>query len=76
MKKEEENLEIEWKEAPLYMSCKDIIKLGFKKNTIYKWFHSKDFPTVIKQGGYRVNKYKLKNWLENMEESTWNEVDF
>lgn len=62
-----EQTEKEWNEAPLYMSCADISKFGFKKDVVYGWFHSSDFPPVIKQNGYRVNKYKFKTWLEKKE---------
>ena len=60
-------VEKEWNEAPLYMSVADIKKLGFTQSVIYTWFHMSNFPPVIKQNGFRVNKYKFKTWLESRE---------
>ena len=56
-----------WEKMPLYVSCKHIEKLGFKKTRIYAWFHREDFPPMIKNGGKVVNKFKLRKWLEERE---------
>ncbi len=57
----------EWDEFPIYMGCKEIMKLGFSRATIYRWFHSDDFPPMITRNGIRVNKFKLKEWLSKQE---------
>lgn len=61
-------LETEWQDMPLYMGYADIKKLGFKKTQIYQWFHSADFPPMLRKDAKKVNKYKLKQWLEEREE--------
>ena len=56
-----------WAELPLYMSCKDVMSLGFKKTKVYEMFRDKTFPPIIQNYGIRVNKFKLKEWLEENE---------
>ena len=58
-----------WNTLPMYIGYKDIMKLGFKKATIYRWFNAEDFPPMIRSGGMRVNKFKFREWLENSEEA-------
>lgn len=60
-------MEKDWEKLPMYLTCKDIMTLGFRKTTIYKWFRSKGFPPVIRSDGLKVNKYKFKEWLEKQE---------
>jgi len=63
----EKNEEKYWEQFPLYMGYKEIMKLGFPKARIYQMFNSEDFPPMIRQKGYRVNKFKLKEWLKGYE---------
>lgn len=65
-------MEREWEEAPLFMSCKDIVKLGFKKTAVYCWFKDETFPPHICNNGIRVNKYRLREWLENLQHNSRN----
>lgn len=60
-------MDAEWEKLPMYLGYKDIIEMGFGKNTIYRWFNCEDFPPVIKRNGVRVNKQKFKEWLEKQE---------
>ena len=64
----QETIDIEWANMPLYMGYSDIIQLGFKKTRVYNWFNRPDFPPMLRNDGKRVNKYKLKEWLEEREE--------
>ena len=59
-----------WESLPLYLNYKEIMKLGFKKDTIYKWFNSESFPEMLHIGGMRVNKFKFREWLEKQEMKT------
>lgn len=56
-----------WDQFPMYMSVSDIATLGFKKTVIYGWLRTQGFPPVIKENGYRVNKFKFRAWLESKE---------
>lgn len=60
-------MDAEWEKLPMYIGCKEIVQLGFKKTSVYRWFKSDDFPPMVRQSGLRVNKYKFKEWLENSE---------
>ena len=53
----------------MYIGYKEIVQLGFKKTSVYRWFNSADFPPMIRQSGLKVNKYKFKEWLEKLEVS-------
>ena len=66
----ENALEKEWERLPLYVGYAEIISLGFKKTRVYKWFKRQDFPPMLRNDGKRVNKYKLKKWIEEREESS------
>lgn len=48
-----------------YLSAKDIQKkLGISKNTAYKLFHTKGFPSIKIGNSLRVSEQKLDNWLD------------
>jgi len=68
------DIEVEWKNLPLYVGYEEIISLGFKKTRVYNWFKRDDFPPMLHQDGKKVNKYKLRKWIEEREETfdeTW-----
>ena len=65
----ENEIEEEWNKMPLYMGYEEIVSLGFKKSRVYKWFCREDFPPMIHREGKRVNKYKLRKWIEEREET-------